>query len=140
MLRLHLWISPSSSFPHPCIWIVPSNIAKNDVPSLRQSCPGVNFLIFSTSRAFLSGCIDLHLYLSHARSNDHYCCSVLGIFLLVSASILAIFEYFSSEQTILDSPTHNLWLNITAEPVLCLIFLLDIPQQYLQIFSASLEV
>ena len=128
MLRLHLWISPSSSFPHPCIWIVPSNIAKNDVPSLRQSCPGVNFLIFLTSRAFLSGCIDLYLYLDHARSNDHYCRSVMGLFLMVSASILNIFEEFLSEQTILDFTVHTLCINITAEPVLCLIFLPNISQ------------
>ena len=74
-------------------------------------------------RDFLSGSIDLYLYLSHARSNDQYCCSVMRLFLPVSVSLLTIYEEFSSKQTILDSPVHNIWLNTTAKPVLFLTFL-----------------
>ena len=77
--------------------------------------------------AFLSGYIDLYFYLAHARSNYHYCRSVLGLFLLVFASLLTIFEEFSSEQTFIESPVYTLWINITAGTVLCLIILLDIP-------------
>ena len=75
--------------------IVPPKSAKADVPYLGRSFPGVNFLIMPIHQAFLSGCIDLYLYLFHACSNDHCCRSVPGTFILVSASLLTIFEDFA---------------------------------------------
>ena len=88
-------------------------------------------------QSFLSVCIDLYLYLDHSHSNDKYCFSVLKLFLLFYASILTIFEEFSSEQKILDSPVHTLWVNIKAEHVLCLELLLEITHYYLR-FSPHL--
>ena len=85
-------------------------------------------MIMPIPRYFLSGCIDLHLCSAHARSNDHYCSPVPGLFLLVSASLLTVFEDFSSEQKILDSSVRTIRLNITAESVFRLTFLLYIPQ------------
>ena len=113
---------------------VTSNSAQNAVTSRKPSLPVVNPMIMPTPQYFLSVCIDLYLYLDHAHSNDHYCFSILVLFLLFSAFLLTTFEEFSSEQKILDSPVHTLWINITAENLLCLEFLLEIPQYYLQFF------
>ena len=108
--------------------MVPPNSAQTAVPSQGQSCPGENPVIIPIPRVFLSWCINLYLYLYHARPNDHYYFSVLGLFIPVSASTLTIFEEFSSQQIIIDSPVHTIWSNIIAEPVLCLTFLLEPPQ------------
>ena len=128
MLRLNLWIIPIVILSHHLLWILPPNIAQTTVPYQGRSCTEVNTMIMPIPLDFLSGCIDLHLYLYYARSNDHYCRSVLGLFVLVSESLLTKFEVFSSEQIIIESPVNNLWLNITAGLVLCLKFLLELPQ------------
>ena len=87
------------------------------------------------TRVFFSGCISLYLYLDYALSNDHYFCSVLVLFNLVYDYSLNIFEFFSSDQTILDSTIHTLWLNKAAEIMLCLAFILE-----LQFSSTFLEI
>ena len=69
-----------------------------------------------------------------AQECDDYFCYVLVLFILVSDFILTIFEEFYSAQTILDSRLYTLWLNITAEPVIFLAFLLELPQYYIQFF------
>ena len=78
--------------PHTHVWIVPPNSAQTDVPYRGQSFQGVNHLIMRIRRYFLSGCIELYLYLYHACSNYHYCRFVVILFLTVSASLLSIFE------------------------------------------------
>ena len=128
MIRLYQWISPYNYFTSPLCMDSSSKQYMIAAPSQGQFFSGVNPLIMPIPQYFLSGCIDLYLYLAQTHSNDYYCRPVFGLFLLVSASLLYIFKEFSSEHTVLDSPVHTLWLNITAEPVICLTFLPELPQ------------
>ena len=127
MLIFHRWIIPCSSFTSPSRIYSSSkrctkfcSISRTVLPS-GESYDNANPLIFYFRMHWPN------FYLAHARSNDQYCISIMGLFLLVSASLLTIFEEFPSEQTIFDSPIHTIWINITAEPVLCLKFLLYTP-------------
>ena len=95
VLRLHIRMISSSSFTSPLRMDSYPKECTKWCAIARTVFPGVNPLIIQITIDFISGCIDLYLYLAHARSNDHYCCSILGLFLPVSASTLTIFEDFS---------------------------------------------
>ena len=128
MLRLNLWISPSGSFTFP--------IHMDSYSKQCTNCCDISRTVFPRGEYSDNSNHSIFSFRMHRPIFLHGQWTLkISLLLLCSGVISSGFCFsfdhlwrISSEQTILDSIVHTLWLNITAGSVICLIFLIELPQ------------